>query len=169
MSSGSSGSYYRMTSSAFTIRVPASTANLGPGFDTLGLALNLYLNVHVTRHSQTDQSTATSKSRYPQVSIAYVDKQLTVSLVPEENLLTKVCIHVLEAFNIPVPSMYINVSNDIPFGSGLGSSGSAIVGGVMLANQVGNLKLTKDQMLPFCLDFEGHPDVRSFIVINARM
>jgi len=83
-----------------------------------------------------------------------------VPLSINQNLITKTALFVLASHNIngfPSP-MIINVDNEIPFGRGLGSSGAAVVAGVMLGDVAGDLKLTKDRLLDYCLMIERHPD-----------
>ena len=120
-----------------SIRVPASTANVGPGFDSVGIALSLYLHV-VVKKSDKWQVIHSFED-----SIPTDDKNLIVSTA------CKVC-----------PSLsphIIEVTSNIPLTRGLGSSASAIVAGIELANQLGNLNLTTDQKFKL-LQIEGHPD-----------
>jgi homoserine kinase len=80
-------------------------------------------------------------------------------LIPEKNLITKTAIYVLSTHGIAtLPPLKIHVNNPIPLGRGLGSSGSAVVAGVLLANAAGNLNMSKDRMLDYCLMVERHPD-----------
>ena len=100
-----------------SVRVPASTANVGPGFDSVGIALSLYLEVIV---GQTDKWQVIHSF---EDSIPTDDKNLIVSTA------CKVC---------PSLSPYIiEVTSNIPLTRGLGSSASAIVAGIELANQLG--------------------------------
>lgn len=83
-----------------------------------------------------------------------------IDLAPDVNLLTRVALYVLRCHDqheFPAQTT-IHVKNDIPLGRGLGSSGAATVAGVMLGNEVGELGLSKDRMLDFCLMIERHPD-----------
>ena len=138
-----------------SIKVPCSTANLGPGFDVLGLALSLYLELQVT-------STSASSSD------AHLNCEITCAGLgaenlrtnPEENLITQVALYVLRCHNqheFPCLTR-VHIINGIPLSRGLGSSGAAVVAGAMLANEVGRLKLTKERILDFCLMVERHPD-----------
>eukprot|EP01124_Arcella_intermedia_P018216 TRINITY_DN25186_c0_g1_i1.p1 TRINITY_DN25186_c0_g1~~TRINITY_DN25186_c0_g1_i1.p1 ORF type:complete len:327 (-),score=74.41 TRINITY_DN25186_c0_g1_i1:29-1009(-) len=133
--------------SQFSIRVPATTANLGPGFDVLGLALNLYLNVDVIYGS--------NKS----IVITHTGQGEGKVALDETNLLLSSAIFLAKKINKTLPSnLNMQVYNEIPIGAGLGSSGAAIVAGVLLANQVLNLQLSRDQLLTVCVEIEGHPD-----------
>lgn len=76
-----------------------------------------------------------------------------VTLVPDENLITRVALYVLRCHDhhaFPVP-VHVHVKNPIPLGRGLGSSGAAVTAGVMLGNEVGKLGLSKARMLDYCL------------------
>lgn len=83
-----------------------------------------------------------------------------VPLEPENNLLTRTAIYVLKCHDQRTfpKGTHVHIENPIPLGRGLGSSGAAVVAGVMLGNAVGNLGLSKDRMLDYCLMIERHPD-----------
>ncbi|KAJ5263772.1 hypothetical protein N7478_011377 [Penicillium angulare] len=143
---------------SFVIRTPCSSANIGPGFDVIGLALSLHLELHVTIDS------SKSSSKLPlNCAITYEDQSKSaeqISLDPEVNLITRVALYVLRCHNqraFPVETK-VHIINPIPLGRGLGSSGTAVVSGVMLGNAVGNLGLSKERLLDFCLMIERHPD-----------
>ncbi|ORX89489.1 homoserine kinase [Basidiobolus meristosporus CBS 931.73] len=141
-----------MTQANFArITVPCTSANIGPGFDVLGLALSLYLTVEVTVYPPSSEGS---------VTVTYEgDGEENMTLEPKKNLVTKTALYVLSCFDKTFPSrLSIHINNPIPLGRGLGSSGSAIVAGVALANFVGDLKLSKDRMLDFILQVESHPD-----------
>jgi homoserine kinase len=121
------------------IRVPASTANVGPGFDSVGIALSLYLEVIVQEKADKWKVLHSFDDSIPKD-----DKNLIVSTA------CKVC---------PSLSPYIiEVSSNIPLTRGLGSSASAIVAGIELANELGKLQLTTEQKVQIATNFEGHPD-----------
>jgi homoserine kinase len=136
---------------SFTIRVPCSSANIGPGFDVIGLALTLYLEVRVTVDSFTTSSQQPLNCR-----ITYEDASGStekISLDPEVNLITRVALYVLRCNNqraFPVET-HVHIKNPIPRGRGLGSSGTAVVAGVTLGNEVAKLGLTKERLLDYCL------------------
>lgn len=83
-----------------------------------------------------------------------------IELDPDLNLITRAALYVLRCHDQHVfpRQTAIHINNRIPLGRGLGSSGAAVVAGVMLGNAVGELGLTKDRMLDFCLMIERHPD-----------
>ena len=120
------------------IKVPASSANLGPGFDSIGLAVSLYLNVAVKESAKEWQ----------------VDHQLGDLPHDEHNMIVQTALQVAPQLS----PQHLEVSSDIPLTHGLGSSSSAIVAGIELANQLANLKLTKAAKVEIASQIEGHPD-----------
>lgn len=137
------------------IKVPCSSANLGPGFDVIGLALNLYLELEVA----VTKKDASEHSLNCKITYEGVNAE-DVPLVAEDNLITRTAVYVLRCHGIrefPTET-HVHVKNPIPLGRGLGSSAAAVVSGVYLANEVGNLQLSKARMLDYCLMEERHPD-----------
>ncbi|KAE8833459.1 hypothetical protein PTNB73_05153 [Pyrenophora teres f. teres] len=137
------------------IKIPCSSANIGPGFDVIGLALNLYLELQVTVTTKdSSEHSLNCKITYEGVGAEHVP------LVAQDNLITRTAVYVLRCHgirNFPAET-HVHVKNPIPLGRGLGSSAAAIVGGVFLANEVGNLNLSRARMLDYCLMEERHPD-----------
>ncbi|KAG0346256.1 hypothetical protein BG004_002058 [Podila humilis] len=134
--------------SKFKITVPATSANIGPGFDVLGVAYSLYLTLDCERLPAGSA-----------LQISYEGEGAKdVPLVAEKNLITKTALYVLSTYGRSLPPLKIHVTNPIPLGRGLGSSGSAVVAGVLLANVAGELNMTQDRMLDYCLMVERHPD-----------
>jgi homoserine kinase len=137
------------------IKIPCSSANIGPGFDVIGLALNLYLELEVTV-TRKDSSEHSLNCKITYEGVGAED----VPLVAADNLITRTAVYVLRCHGIrdfPAET-HLHVKNPIPLGRGLGSSAAAIVGGVYLANEVGHLQLSKARMLDYCLMEERHPD-----------
>lgn len=137
----------------WTIRVPASSANIGPGFDVLGLALSLHLTLNVTL---TPSSLAESK-----VVLSYTGEGAgEAPLNPYKNLITRVALYVLLSHHLTFPSaiLTIDIVNQVPFGRGLGSSASAVVAGVILASAIGDLNLSEERIKDYSLMVERHPD-----------
>lgn len=142
-----------MTFSSFSIRIPCSSANIGPGFDVIGLALTLYLEVHVT----IDSSASSLENKHPlNCVITYENLSASkeqISLDPEVNLITRVALYVLRCHDqraFPA-NTHVHIKNPIPLGRGLGTSGTAVVAGVVLGNELGKLGLTKARLLDYCL------------------
>jgi homoserine kinase len=129
--------------------VPCSSANIGPGFDVIGLALSVWLEIRV------DVSQSAPDGKWPlNCVITYEGEGADeVSLSAERNLITRTAIYVLRCHGqrqFPATTK-IHIVNPIPLGRGLGSSGAAVVAGVVLGNEVGKLGLSKARMLDFCL------------------
>ncbi|KAG5999696.1 hypothetical protein E4U54_001719, partial [Claviceps lovelessii] len=137
---------------SFVIRTPCSSANIGPGFDVIGLALTVYLELHVT----IDRSKTPSRQPF-NCRITYEGQgQGTddVSLEPDSNLITRVALYVLRCHDqraFPAET-HVHIKNPIPLGRGLGSSGAAVVAGVVLGKEVGGLEgLDLDRLFDYCL------------------
>ena len=126
------------------IRVPATSANLGPGFDCLGLALNIWNEV----------------SFEPAEKISYhVTGEGAEKLNKgSRNLLTKAFTLVNETCGQEAKGVKINAHNEILMGSGLGSSAAAIVAGLFGANEMLDNPLNDNELLKLATEMEGHPD-----------
>ena len=131
-----------------TVKVPATTANLGPGLDTLGLALALYDELEV-RVRATPGAT---------VEVHGVGEGTVET--DETNLVVRSIAHVFQAYNEPMPGLDLVAHNVIPHGRGLGSSGAAIVSGIMAAKGLldGVVEIDSDALLRLATELEGHPD-----------
>lgn len=137
----------------WTIRVPASSANIGPGFDVLGLALSrhLTLNVSLTPCSESDSK----------VLLNYTGEGASEApLDPYKNLITRVALYVLLSHHLSFPDaiVKVDIDNQVPFGRGLGSSAAAVVAGVLLGDALGDLKLPQERVKDYALMVERHPD-----------
>ncbi|KAI0296702.1 homoserine kinase [Russula brevipes] len=133
---------------SFKIRVPATSANIGPGFDVVGLSLSLYLTLTVTVPAPSPSSapTATATATPAGPTISYTGQGADeVPLDAYKNLTTRVALYALRC-------------NGIPFGRGLGSSGAAVIAGVLLGDALGRLGLSRARMLDYALMVERHPD-----------
>ncbi|OBA26527.1 homoserine kinase [Hanseniaspora valbyensis NRRL Y-1626] len=144
---------------SFEIKVPCSSANIGPGYDVLGIGLSMYLTIDCTIDSANIDSISYNNNciiEYTKDSEGYE----SVPLEADKNLITKTALYVLRCNNIrsfPTGTK-LTINNPIPLGRGLGSSGAAVVAGVMLGSEVGQLDFDKQRMLDFCLMIERHPD-----------
>ncbi|KJX99507.1 phosphoribosylformylglycinamidine cyclo-ligase-like protein [Zymoseptoria brevis] len=138
-----------------TIRVPCSSANIGPGFDVIGLALSVWLELKITfGDEQSSGQPYNCRVTYEGLGKDGVD------LSPDRNLITQTALYVLRCHgqrSFP-PNTHVHIINPIPLGRGLGSSGAAVVAGVALGSEAGKLGLSKDRILDFCLMIERHPD-----------
>ena len=131
-----------------TVRVPATSANLGPGFDTLGLALALY-----------DELTVTATAE-PGVHVDVVGVGAGEVPTDERNLVVRSIRHTFDRYGLPMPGLRLEAHNVIPHGRGLGSSGAAIVSGIMAAKGLleGIVEIDSDALLSIATELEGHPD-----------
>ena len=131
-----------------TVKVPATTANLGPGFDTLGLALALY-----------DELTVTVREE-PGVFVEVIGVGAGEVPTDASNLVITAIAHALRAYGHDLPGLDVVARNVIPHGRGLGSSGAAIVSGIMAAKGLleGRVELGPDDLLRLATEMEGHPD-----------
>jgi homoserine kinase len=126
------------------LRLPATSANLGPGFDAVGLAMALYLTMDATV-AEVFHIDATGRNA-----------DLCANL--ENNLILTTYMDVLALRGILAPRLHLRLHNEIPLGMGCGSSASALLAGVLLANHFGNLNWTAQQILEEACGREGHPD-----------
>jgi homoserine kinase len=129
-----------------TVQVPATTANLGPGFDSFGLALALHLAARTVPR------------------VAGTDRVLTRGLgadsvsAADDNLVWRSFVAACEHFDVPVPDINLEVTNRIPMERGLGSSSAAIVAGIVLARVVTEHQVGEPALVELAAGLEGHPD-----------
>lgn len=128
-----------------TVSVPASSANLGPGFDTLGLALTLYdtVEVEVTKSGLEVEIFGEGVEELPRDGSHLVVKAIRSALL---------------AADVVAPGLRVVCNNTIPQSRGLGSSASAAVAGVAAGNGLAGFPLTQAQLVQLSSAFEGHPD-----------
>lgn len=124
-----------------SVRVPASSANLGPGFDALGLALGVYLECSFRPAAR--------------LSIAVNGRDADSIPTGEENMIWQTALEVAGGSLDPVELI---IGNDIPVGKGLGSSAAAMVAGVVMANELAGLGWDRARILNEAARIEGHPD-----------
>jgi homoserine kinase len=127
-----------------TVRVPASSANLGPGFDALGLALGVYLKCRF-RQSETLRICAAGRD---------ADRISTGS----DNLIWQTAVAVAESHRAEMPPIELEIANDIPLGKGMGSSAAALTAGVIIADRLLELNWKPLRILDEAARLEGHPD-----------
>lgn len=136
------------TDATVRVRVPATSANLGPGFDALGLALALYddVSAHVDPAG---------------LSIEVTGEGVDGVARDETHLVVRAMQHAFRAMGVERPGFALRCDNRIPHGRGLGSSAAAIVGGLLLARGLvrdGVSRLPDDDVLELACELEGHPD-----------
>ncbi len=132
-----------------SVRVPGSTSNLGPGFDCFGLALNLYLTV---------RATVVADSPEP-CRVTTTGAQENEALPRDSaNLIYRAMSFVARREQLSLPSVELQVHNEVPLASGLGSSGAAIVAGMKLAGLISGRDIPDQSIQNYGTEFEGHPD-----------
>jgi len=131
-------------SKKWSISVPGSTANLGPGFDSIGLALGLYLKLDV-------QIADSWSFNHHSVHLPEV-------IEVEEHLVYTVAKQVAERYEVTLPACRVDMYSELPLARGLGSSASAIVAAIELVNVVCDLQLTEQDKCNLSSEIEGHPD-----------
>lgn len=134
-------------SATVTVKVPATTANIGPGFDCLGAALTLYNQF--------------------QFSLMPLDHSVDISVrgvgaervkTDASNLVYQAFVRLYQQLGEPAPSVQIEISMEVPLARGLGSSATAIVGGLVGANVLAGSPLTQEDVMRLAIGMEGHPD-----------
>lgn len=143
-----SGAHLLM-STAVEVQVPATSANLGPGYDTLGLALALY-----------DQLIAVV-TEDPGIRVDIEGEGAAHLPRDESHLVARAAAEAFAAMGVPTPGMLIRCRNSIPQGRGLGSSAAAIIAGLAIARGLvddATPGMTRDDILDIATRMEGHPD-----------
>lgn len=141
-----------------SVRVPASTANLGPGFDCLGLALGIYDEVAVT-------------VRGTGVSVDVRGEAAADVPRDERHLVARAVARGLDFAGVSAPGLHLDCVNAIPHSRGLGSSAAAVVGGLAAASALllaaGREALTDAELVQLAGEFEGHPDNAAASVLGG--
>ena len=121
------------------IIVPATSANVGPGFDSVGIAVTRYLTIEVLEPADA----------------WFIEHDLGAGIpTDEKNLLLSTALSIAPA----IQPHHIKMTSEVPLARGLGSSSSVIVAGIELANQLANLQLSDAEKLRIATEIEGHPD-----------
>lgn len=130
------------------VRVPATSANLGPGFDTLGLALSVYDELRVSALEE------------PGLHITVAGEGAGDVPTDESHLVVRAMAYAFEAFGRTLPGLRLSATNVIPHGRGMGSSGAAVVSGLLAAKGLlaGDVEIGDETMLRLATELEGHPD-----------
>ncbi len=132
--------------SIVNVTVPATTANLGPGFDCIGAALTLYNKFKFTRQSQAGFAIAVTGAEAKRVK------------TDESNLLYQAFVKFYQHIGQTPPPVQIEIQLGVPLARGLGSSATAIVGGLVGANQLAGSPLSQAEVMELAIAMEGHPD-----------
>ncbi len=136
-----------------TLRVPASSANLGPGFDSLGLALGIYLECRFRAAKR--------------LSIRVSGRDAELIPTTGENLIWQTALAVAQDVGAELPAVEIEIHNDIPIGKGLGSSAAALTAGVVIADHLLGLHWKRPRILDEAAKIEGHPDNVAACVLGS--
>ena len=126
------------------LRVPASSANLGPAFDALALALGVYLEC---RFRPADQ-----------LAIHVAGRDADSISSGEDNLIWQTAVRIAGDLKRTMPPIELHISNSIPLGKGLGSSAAALTAGVVIADAMLGLRWSRGRVLDEAARIEGHPD-----------
>ena len=132
--------------SAITVTVPATTANLGPGFDCIGAALKLYNEFKFTRQEEGELIIHVTGTEAERVK------------TDENNLLYQAFVKFYQHIEQTPPIVKIEIKLGVPLARGLGSSATAIVGGLVAANQLEGAPMSQSQVMELAIAMEGHPD-----------
>ena len=133
--------------------MPASSANLGPGFDALGLALGIYLHC---RFRSSDHLVIEARGR-----------DLEVISTGEDNLIWQTAVAVAKDMRMTMPPIELHIENEIPIGKGLGSSAAALTAGVVIADRYLGLRWKPLRILDEAARLEGHPDNVAACVLGS--
>ena len=131
-------------SRSYSFRVPASTSNLGAGFDALSLALERYLRVKLETSS----------------SMEIVARGVDHGSIPvtADNLILRVATRVAEQRNRTLPAFRMTIDNEIPLARGMGSSAAAIIAGITCYELAADDQLSEQEIFRYAHEFESHPD-----------
>ena len=140
----------------FRVKVPATSANIGPCFDTAGIALSLYNETEVYTKSDLD------KQPRPLIELnCQIDERIRANqIIPndETNMVWSTVGMFCEKIGVPMPFFSIRQTDTIPLTRGLGSSAACVVAGLMIANELTKSNIPKDELLNMAVELEGHPD-----------
>jgi homoserine kinase len=137
------------------VEAPASSANLGPGFDALALTLDLWLRVTLTPLDAGAESLAVTGEGADEIGMDAGNRFL-IGLE-----------HGLEEFGLEPPVMQIEMDNQIPLARGLGSSAAASVAGLRAAEALARESLGDERLLEIATEIEGHPDNASAVLLGG--
>jgi homoserine kinase len=135
------------------VRVPASSANLGPGFDALGLALGVFLDCRFRAGKR--------------LSITAAGRDAEAISTGEDNLIWQTALSVAADVRMVLPPIELAIHNEIPLGKGLGSSAAALTAGVIIADHLLDLGWRPLRILDEAARLEGHPDNVAACVLGS--
>ena len=127
------------------VKVPATSANMGAGFDSLGIALGLYNYVYAEEAGDG-------------LNIEILDDSAQYLVTDERNLVYRSMMAVFDKVSYKPKGIHLKLENNIMITRGLGSSGAGIVSGLLAANKLCGARLSKNELLNIATEIEGHPD-----------
>ncbi|MGH2819562.1 MAG: homoserine kinase, partial [Actinomycetota bacterium] len=130
---------------AVKVLVPATVANLGPGFDALGVAIRMHLEIDL-------------EPRRDSIEVMIEGEGSDLLPADETNLVIRSMSSFFDHVGRHPPGFAVRVKNPIPLGSGLGSSAAAVVGGLVAARSVSGGTVHQSEMIGLATGLEGHPD-----------
>jgi len=130
--------------SKVSLKIPGSTSNLGPGFDTLGMAVNIYLNLEAEPSDE--------------LKISIFGEGANEIKKNRNNLVYRSFQEYFKYVGEPYFPIKLTLKNEIPLKRGLGSSGAAIVGGLLIAREMTGKMVSDEELLNIATSIEGHPD-----------
>ncbi|MPZ15842.1 MAG: homoserine kinase, partial [Chloroflexi bacterium] len=128
----------------FMVEVPATSANLGPGFDSLGMALDIVNTVHVEPSERWE--------------VAFAGEGMDRLPVGDRNLVLRTVETAGRRWGVQLPPARLSCTNAIPLSRGLGSSSAAIVAALVIGDRLGGTGRSDDDLLRLASELEGHPD-----------
>ncbi len=137
---------------AATVRAPATTANMGPGFDCLGMALDIWNTISVEVGATGFVISGEGRESLPSDA---------------DNLIYRCFKRVYDDIGKPVPHVRIRCENEIPLGRGLGSSAAAVAGGLLAGSTISGANLSRERILELASEIEGHPDNAAAAVLGG--
>lgn len=137
------------------VRVPASSANLGPGFDALGVALNIHLECRYAIGNR--------------LTIRVSGRDANLISPREDNLIWQTALAVAARAHMSLPPVSLEIVNEIPVGKGLGSSAAALTAGVIIAEDLLELRWKPGRILDEAARLEGHPDNVAACVLGSMV
>ena len=140
---------------AWKLQVPASSANLGPGFDALGLALSVYLRCRFRRADR--------------LMIRVLGRDADLISTGDDNVIWQTAVGVARDVGVALPPLELEIDNEIPLGKGLGSSAAALTAGVVIANRLLALGWKPLRVLGEAARIEGHPDNVAASVLGSMV
>ncbi len=142
------------------VRVPATMANVGPGFDCMGIALSLYNYVEL-------------EETQAGLIVENCGRDAAALPTDETNLVVKSMRAYFKRVSVEPAGLFVRVTNEIPVSRGMGSSAACIVGGIVAANRLAGNLMSQNELLNLAVEMEGHPDnvtpaLLGGVVISSR-